>query len=87
MPIADLAPQKLKNSQHAKEELRSIIIPEDHIMASFDVKSLYTSIPINLAIDSLAEAINADSQLEERTNLSKNDVIELVKICMTSNFF
>ena len=87
MPIAEKAPQKLKNSVHAKRELENFIIPHDYALVSFDVKSLFTSIPIALATDSIGAAINADEQWQERTSLTKDDAIALVELCMTSNFF
>ena len=37
MPSTDKAPQKLKNTYEAKEKLSSFIIPDSHILVSFDV--------------------------------------------------
>ena len=56
-------------------------------MMSFDVKNLFTNIPINFAMNSIAVAINADEQWQERTSLTKEDALKLVQLCMTSNFF
>ena len=45
-PITDNAPQKLKNTLMVKDALSDIVVPEDHLMVSFDVKSLFTCIPL-----------------------------------------
>ena len=44
-PLTDDAPQKLKNSAEVKELLENVIIPSDHTLVSFDVRSLFTNIP------------------------------------------
>ena len=48
-PISDSAPQKLKNSTDLIQELSNYVIPQNYSMVSFDVKSLFTSIPQDLA--------------------------------------
>ena len=44
-PFTEESEQKLKNSAHAKELLEPITDPPDYELVSFDVKSLFTSIP------------------------------------------
>ena len=47
------AEQKLKNAHSLKELLSNMTVPEDHELVSFDVKSLFTSIPLDLARESV----------------------------------
>lgn len=56
-PITDKATQKLKNSYQAKEVLETINVPEDNILVSYDVKSLFTCIPQDFALTCITEAI------------------------------
>ena len=44
-PISNLNEDKLKNTFAAKEALKDITVPDSHILVSFDVKQLFTSIP------------------------------------------
>ena len=48
-----MAEQKLKNAPSLKELLSSMTVPEDHELVSFAVKSLFTSIPLDLARESV----------------------------------
>lgn len=50
-------------------------MPHDYSLVSFDVKSLFTSIPIPLAMDAVADAINSDDELLQMTTLEKEDII------------
>ena len=51
---------------------------------SFDVKSLFTSIPLQLALDCTETAImNSTHELP----LPKDDIMDLLKLCLTCSFF
>ena len=54
---------EIKNTFAAKKALKDITVYYSHILVSFDVKQLFTSIPYDLAISSVEEAIdeNADT--------------------------
>ena len=56
-------------------------------MVSFDVKSLYTSIPIEFAKCSVREAIENDPCIKIRTSITNDELMELVSICVDSCTF
>ena len=51
---------------------------------SFDVKSLFTSIPLELAIDSVKEAL---ANYNDDLPIPKDEVIDLLILCLESTFF
>ena len=51
-------------------------------MFSFDVKSLFTSIPENLE-----ERLQQDQNLAERTNLSVDNILRLSDFVLSHNYF
>ena len=67
--------------------LSSIAILDDYNLVSFDVKSLFTSVPYDLAVECTYKALNNDDTLHERTSLSKDDVSNLLNRCLQSNVF
>ena len=59
----------IKNSTHLVEELRNWRIEQEDLMVSFDVKSLFTNVPIDNALMILMERLQNDETLGDRTNL------------------
>ena len=51
---------------------------------SFDVKSLFTSIPLQLALDCTENAVK-DSTVE--LTLPTDDIMDLLNLCLTSTYF
>ena len=65
----------------AKETIQ---IPDDHKLVSFDVKSLFTSIPLQLALDCTKTAINKSHY---QPPLTTDDLMDLLHLCLTSTYF
>ena len=58
-----------------------------HCFVSFDVVSLFTSIPTSDVLDLIFRLLNQDNTLCDRTNLLMNDIIEALSICLKSTIF
>ena len=81
-PSTNKSPHKLINSSDIKTKLRDFIVPSNHILVSFDVKALFTSIPIDFALSSIKTFLdninNAD--LYQRSKLETSEIYNLIKI-------
>ena len=66
------------------EGFEDVMADEDEVLASFDVKNLFTSIPVEEAIETCKGSLLEDSSLEERTNLTVNTIVYLLRFCLTS---
>ena len=86
-PMTNIAEQKLKNSAHVKNELSNVTLSNDENLISFDVRSLFTQIPPDLALTSLDEALEENDLWKRNTLLDKNEILDLVKICLSSTVF
>ena len=53
---------------------------------SFDVVSLFTSIPTNLTVQVARRELESDTSLPERTGLSVNDITDLLSLCLDATF-
>ena len=56
-------------------------------LVSFDVKSLFTRVPVDEALGVILTELNEDDDLEDRTMLTPTEVVRLVEICLRSTSF
>ena len=67
--------------------MKNISIEQDETMVSFDVKSLFTSVPVKRAAVAIEKILNDDETLRGRTTLSVNAIMSLVKLCLSMTSF
>ena len=56
-------------------------------MISFDATALFPSVPINDAMNYILDLLEKDEKLSKRTKLTPYDIIDLIKICLSSSNF
>ncbi|XP_064470310.1 uncharacterized protein LOC135385061 [Ornithodoros turicata] len=78
--------RSVKNSAEFCELIRDIRIDDGDVMMSFDVISLFTNVPIDVALSVVRTKLRADVDLEDRTDLSVEDILELLKLCLGQTF-
>ena len=81
-PLTDKSRHKLQSTDNFK----TVQTPDDHKLVSFDIKSLFTSIPLQLALDCTKTAINK-SPLDYQPPLPTDDLMDLLHLCLTSTYF
>ena len=57
------------------------------MMISFDVKSLFTNIPILEALHVIRRQLESDDTLRSRSTMSTSSVIELLHVCLNTTYF
>ena len=70
--------------EHLVKDLK---LGEDEIMLSFDVKSLFTNVPVQEAVDVILNILKEDESLEDRTVLTPDVIAELLRLCLNSTYF
>ena len=55
-------------------------------MVSFDVVSLFTKVPVDLATRVAHQRLTADPSLIERSALSPDEIVTLLKFCMDATY-
>ena len=77
----------VKNSFEFVELISSINIGKSELQVSFDVVSLFTSVPLKTAKIIVANRVRDDCILGGRTSLTVPELMEALDICLQSSFF
>ena len=83
-PLTDKSRRKLQSTENFIDAIKTVQIPDDYKLVSFDVKSLFTSIPLQLALHCTETAIQ---QSTVKLSLPTEDIMDLLNICLTSTYF
>ena len=62
-------------------------VEENECLVSFDVVSLFTSVPVDKALALVLELLASDDSLPSRTRLSISDIKQGLQICLDSTVF
>jgi hypothetical protein len=74
----------VKNSCHFAEFVRGKTLKADQVLVSWDVVSLFTNIPVDLAIKVATKRLRQDATLLQRTSLPVEDIIDLLFFCLNT---
>ena len=66
---------------------RDSILQLGECLSSHDVTSLFTSVPIDPALNVIKDLLEKDEKLNNRTVLSVQDIIELLGFCLHNTYF
>jgi len=75
---------QINNSLQLIDKLSGLHIPDDHCLASFDVVSLFTNVPIDMILQIIGEKWNF---IEAHTNLPLDEFILSIKFVLESTYF
>ena len=86
-PLAGRSPYHVQNIQNIIQQIEGIQLQPDQCMVFFDVKALFTSVPIQPAIYIIKKLLEEDQSLQQRTTMSVNNIICLLEFYLKSTYF
>ena len=86
-PLVGNTPHTVKNSFDFVRFLSSCECSNNEVMVSFDVISLFTRIPVKLAVEIVKCRLQNDDNLCDRTKLSVDEIVDLMQFCLDNNHF
>ena len=86
-PLVGSSPYHIQNSQDFIQQIQGIQLQPNQCMVSFDVKALFTSVPIQPAITIIKKLLEEDRSLQQRTTMSVNNITCLLEFCLKSTYF
>ena len=84
-PLVGKSMYHIHNTQDFIQQIKDIKLQKDQCMVSFDVKALFTSVPIKPTINTIKKLLEEDPELQKRT-LSVTNIIRLLEYSLTSTY-
>ena len=73
-PLVGRSPHHVHNTQDFIQNIEGIQLQENECIMSYDVNLLFTSIPIDPAINIIKKHLEQDKDLHQRTNMTVNHI-------------
>ena len=86
-PLVGKTQYHVENSKSLMNDIKDLKLEDDETLVSFDVVSLFTNTPIDVTLQIIKERLENDTKLKDRTNLTPEDIIELLHFVLTTTYF
>ena len=86
-PLVGKSSYNVQNTSDFVQQLRNIQLQQQECIISYDVKALFTSVPIEPAIEIIKKQLEDDKELQQRTSMTVNHIICLLEFCLKNTYF
>ena len=86
-PLVGKSPHHINSTQDFVEQVKCITLAPGECLSSYDVSALFTSVPVDPALNIIKDLLEKDHTLRERTVLAVSDIILLLEFCLKNTYF
>ena len=86
-PLVGKSHHHINSTQDSVEQVKHITLAPGEYLSSYDVSALFTSVPVDPALNTIRDLLDKDHTLKERTVLADNDIILLLEFCLKNTYF
>ena len=86
-PLVGTLERHIKNSGYFVDKINNLEVPPGQKLIPYDVTALFTSIPVPDAIKAVRIKLDQDPNLQERTPLSRERILELLSFGLNTTYF
>ena len=86
-PLVGLSTHHLQNTKDFIQQLKDVKLQQDESIISYDVKALFTSVPIQPVLNIIKNKLENDQDLKQRTSMSVHHITSLLEYCLRSTYF
>ena len=69
------------------QHIKKVKLEPEEVMTSYDVKALFTSVPMDPSINIVKQKLQQDPLLSLRTNMSIQQIVTLLEFCLKNTYF
>ena len=84
-PLVGKSPHHINSTQDFVEQAKHITLAPGECLSSYDVSALFTSVPVDPALNIFKDLLEKDNTLKERTLMAVSDIILQVWTKMLQN--
>ena len=86
-PLVGKSPHHINSTQDFVEQAKHFKLESGECLSSYDVSALFTSVPIDPALNIIKDLLVKDNTLKERTVMEVDDIILLLEFCLKNTYF
>ena len=86
-PLTDNTIHFVNNSSEFADDIKKNKLERGECIISYDISALFTSIPVKSAIQIIKNKLEQDTELNKRTSMSNNNILELLEFCLCNTCF
>ena len=86
-PLVGKSPHHINSTQDFVEQAKHITLAPGECLSSYDVSTLFTSVPVDPALNIIKDLLEKDHTLKERTVIEVSDIILLLEFCLKNTYF
>ncbi|XP_070560185.1 uncharacterized protein [Ptychodera flava] len=69
------------------KKIKGLEVPPGQKLISYDVSALFINIPVDQALHVIKDRLERDNTLSDRCDLSVEQIVELLRLCLNSTYF
>ena len=81
------SPHHVHNNEDFLQHLKGIQLGPDEVITSYDMKALFTSVPIQPVLTIIKKMLEEEPGLQEGTSMTVKNIICLLEFCLRSTYF
>ena len=85
-PLVGKNGHSVKNTKELVDKLKGMEIPPGQKLVSYDVTALFTSVPVDKALEVITRKLHEDDNLPSRTEPSITQIDDLLDFCLNTTF-
>ena len=86
-PLVGKSPHHINSTQDFVEQVKHITLAQGECLSSYDVSALFTSIPVDPALNIITDLLEKDHTLKDRAVLAVSDILLLLEFCLKNTYF